>query len=97
MSTNRDLPTINQLQESAGIRAVIGAVSSELNDDSRMTKKMSIYLCHRFSGHSLKEIGENFGIGESAVSETSNRFAEILHADQRLAETVARLLSTLNL
>jgi len=97
MGPCRDLPDIDKLQMRSSVRAVIDIVSAELNHDARMTKKMSVYLCHRFSGHSLKEIGKNFGIGESAVSETSNRFAAILHSDQLLAETVAKVLSVLNL
>jgi REP element-mobilizing transposase RayT len=94
---SRDLPGIDKLQVRSSVRSVIDIVSAELNNDARMTKKMSVYLCHRFGGHSLKEIGDSFGIGESAVSETSNRFAAVLHSDQRLAETVAGVLSVLNL
>jgi len=46
-------------------------VRLEFQDKPAQAKKAIIYLGHRFSGLSLKEIGRQFGIKESAVSQPS--------------------------
>ena len=43
-----------------------------LFDDESIAKKVTIYASHRFNGEPLREIGAYFGIGESAVSLSSN-------------------------
>ncbi|MDH3454320.1 MAG: transposase, partial [Desulfuromonadales bacterium] len=90
---SRDLPAARALRTRPEIQQIVDVVAGELRDDHRLVKKMSIYLCHHFSGFSLKEIGAHFGVGESAVSENSNRFAMTLYKDQRLAEMVAGVLA----
>jgi len=60
-----------------------------------VTKKMSIYLCHRYSGAKLKEIGERFGGGESAVSQSSRRFAQKLAEDAELRKRVEEVTKLL--
>ena len=52
---------------------------------------MTIYLCHRFSGTKLKEIGAQFGVKESAVSQSGRRFASGLEKDKKLQELVTDL------
>jgi hypothetical protein len=94
---SRDLPATRELRSLPEIQQIFEAVACEVKADQRLARKMTIYLCHRFSGCSLKEIGAHFGVGESAVSENSNRFATILYQDQRLAETVAGLLAVLKM
>lgn len=93
----RDLPAVRRLNVRPEINNIVNAVARELREDHRLVKKMSIYLCHRFSGCSLKEIGDYFGVGESAVCGNSQRFAAILCGDQRLAEMVAGLLAELKM
>ena len=97
MPVNRDVPAIKALRTRPEIQDIVDAVTSELQGDHRLAKKMVIYLCHHFSGCSLKEIGDYFGVGESAVSENSTRFAMTLYRDQWLAETVAGLLAELKI
>lgn len=94
---SRDLPATRQLRGRPEIQQIVDAVTGEVKVDQRLARKLTIYLCHHFSGCTLKEIGRYFGVGESAVSESSNRFAQILYRDQRLAEMVAGLLAELKM
>ncbi|HDL19649.1 MAG TPA: hypothetical protein ENG86_00755 [Nitrospirae bacterium] len=34
-----------------------------LEEDTALSRKATLYLCHRHSGRKLKEIGSYFGIG----------------------------------
>lgn len=94
---SRDLPATRVLKIRPEIQQIVDVVACEMKPDHRLVKKISIYMCHRYSGCNLKEIGEYFGVGESAVSENSNRFAMVLVKDQRLAETVAGFLAELKM
>ena len=94
---SRDLPATRELKTRPEIQKIVDTVAEAVNSDHRLVKKVTIYLCHHFSGCSLKEIGAHFGIGESAVSENSKRFAMILYKDQRLAEMIAGLLADLKM
>jgi REP element-mobilizing transposase RayT len=94
---SRDLPAVKAFNRKPEVKDIVEIVSNSLSSDHRLAKKVSIYICHHFSGCSLKEIGEHFGVGESAVSENSNRFAMTLYRDQLLAETVAGVLAELKI
>lgn len=63
----------------------------------RISRKAGIYLCHKYSGANLKEIGECFGIGESAVSQASRRFMVEMERDQELRTLVDKIGAKLGL
>ena len=58
---------------------------------ARLAGKTCIYLCHKYSGAKLKEIGELFGIGQSAVTQVSRRFSKQMDNDRTLRELVEKL------
>lgn len=66
-------------------------VRTATRQESRLAKKVSIYLCHRYSGARLKEIGELFGIGAAGVSQESRRFGIRLQSDSELKKLVDSL------
>ncbi len=57
----------------------------------------TLYLCHRHSRSTLKEIGSFFGIGESAVSQASHRFKMALDDDRKLRKKINYISKRLNL
>jgi putative transposase len=64
------------------------SVRGTFREDNRLAKKVSIYLCHRYSGARLKEIGEKFGIGASGVSQLSIRLAGRIKEEGQLKKIV---------
>ncbi|MHB8829428.1 MAG: hypothetical protein ACYC6Q_07885 [Syntrophales bacterium] len=56
-----------------------------------------IYLCRWYSGAGLKDIGEKFGMKESAVSQASRRFAEVLERDKELADRLEKVRNVLRM
>jgi putative transposase len=46
-------------------------------DKPALARKVTIYLSHRYNGRALRDIGERFGIGESAVSQASGRLESL--------------------
>lgn len=70
---------------------------SKTQNDYRLAKKLTIFLCHQFSSITLKQIGGYFGLSDSAVTKSSTRFASVVANDQRLAEIVASMLAVLRM
>lgn len=93
---DRDIPALAELTKiEPGI--ILKAVEIELKDRSEYIRKAAIYLSHRYSGLSLKEIGREYGIGESAVSQTSRRFEQEMTSDKRLKSKVMKVIKSLKL
>jgi REP element-mobilizing transposase RayT len=80
---DRDLPALRELTK-ASIPEILKKAEALFGEDSSLSRKATLYLCHRFSGRTLKEVGSYFGIGESAVSQASRRFAESLEHNNEL-------------
>jgi hypothetical protein len=80
--SNRNLPALRELSK-ACIPEILKETESFFGDRA-LARKAALYLCHRFSGRSLREIGSHFAIGESAVSQASRRFEKNLEQDREL-------------
>jgi len=92
---DRDLPSLQEPPPRPGITSIVNAAGSILKNDSRLQRQLQIHLCHRYTGAKLRDIGDHFGIGESAVSQNSRRFADRLKKDRdlrRITDQVKREL-----
>ncbi len=58
---------------------------------------VKMYLCQRYTGKKLKEIGQHFGIGESGVSQACRRVAQKIAKDKKLKKKIVRLEKQINL
>ena len=56
-----------------------------------MARNVKMYLCQRYTGNKLKEIGSHFGIGESGVSQAIRRVAQKIEKDKKLKSKIVRL------
>ena len=56
-------------------------------------ESITIYASHRFNGEPLREIRACFGIGESAVSLSSNRFSQTLKSNRKLRKKIDKVKS----
>jgi REP element-mobilizing transposase RayT len=92
---DRDIPALRELTKTS-LEAIIGETAREFRGNPGLARKAAIYLGHRYSGRSLREIGEQFGIGESAVSQVSRRFESDMKSKETLRR-VMRVQKTLNL
>ena len=92
--TDRNQPALRELTKTS-INEIIREVEVALGKNEVLSKKVAIYLCHRYSGRTLREIGGYFGIGESAVSQTSRRFSVLLEKDKKLNKKVGDICNRL--
>jgi putative transposase len=82
---------IKNLVERPSIDKVAAVVETELTGQDKLARKIAIYLCHHLTGATLKQIGERFGLQESAVSQVSRRLDNKLAENKSLAKRVSRL------
>jgi putative transposase len=94
---NRDLPAIKALYSKPAIEDIIKAVESAFNQQPARVKSVSLYLCHKHTAGSLKQIGRYFNIGESGVSQASRRIGMRLKRDNKLKKRIKSLENKLNL
>jgi REP element-mobilizing transposase RayT len=99
-SQHRNLPALKQLRGKPTIDRIyriLEITGSVFNQDEKLAAKVAIYLCHRYSGAKLKEIGDRFGVKESAVSQSSKRFEVEQGKAKKLQVLVTDLVKRLNL
>jgi len=93
---DRELPAARKLTTKPSLQAILKAVEDILGG-SRVTRNASIYLCHKYSGAGLKEIGEMFGTKESAVSQASRRFMQAMEQNEELLKQIEKVRKGLNI
>jgi len=59
---DRGLPDLKQFNEMPDLAEIIKQAGKVLSADAALLKRVQIYLCHRFSGQKLKDIGLQFEI-----------------------------------
>jgi len=88
---DRDLPSLRNLSERRSVKEMSEKIYALAEGDKKLAKGMSIYICHRYSGAKLREIGDYFGISESGVTRASQRFGEKVKGDKGLKKLLAKV------
>lgn len=94
---DRNVPALQALAPRPSLDAIMKIVTSLVGDDAKLSQKVGIYLCHRYSGARLKEIGGRFNIGESAVSQTSRRVTAKMESDKDFKKLVEKMEGALRM
>ena len=56
-----------------------------------------MYICHRYSGKKLSEIGARFGVTESVVTQASRSIRDRRHKDKKLEKLILKIVKELPL
>lgn len=94
---DRNLPDVRHFSSRPDIDQISEQVKRVITEDSALMKRVQLYLCHRYSGQKLKDIGLYFGIGESGVSQASRRARKQINKDKELKKRVDEIHRDLNL
>jgi putative transposase len=85
----RNMPAARELVQRPSIDEIILKVEDEIPEE-KLLRNISIYLCQKYSGAKLKEIGKRFGITDAAVSQTSRRLVLKAETDSKLGKILKR-------
>ena len=94
---DRDLPSLNELAEKPQLEKILHICRESFAENLRQGRRAGIYLCHRFSGAKLKEIGTIFRLSESGVTQASRRFEDEMAEDHSLREKILEVRKSLHL
>ncbi len=92
----RDIPALKELTKNS-LEGIIKTAQEEFRGKPDLARKAAIYLSHRYSGRQLREIGNKFGIGESAVSQAGSRFELDIKESSTLRRRIERIREMLAL
>jgi hypothetical protein len=93
---DRNLPALRELSK-ISVKEVSETTKREFRHDEGLARKAAMHICHRYSGRTLREIGGFFEVGESAVTQTSRRFADLLEKDRTVRKKTEKVLRRFNL
>ncbi len=93
----KELPVLKELVKKTSMQDIFEEVELVFTKDKVLARNVKMYLCQRYTGKKLKEIGLHFGIGESGVSQACRRVAQGTEKDKKLKKKTARLEKQINL
>ncbi|MBN1663702.1 MAG: transposase [Deltaproteobacteria bacterium] len=93
----RNVPALRELASRPSIMEIEKETSLAFEDDPVLKKQASIYLCRKYTGKTLKEIGVHFGISESGVSQAGRRTDLRINADRMLKNKMSDIERRLGL
>ena len=94
---DKELPALKELVKKTSMQDIFKEVQLVFPKDKVLSRNVKMYLCQRYTGHKLKEIGFHFGIGESGVSQACRRAAHKIEKDKKLKKKIERLEKLMNL
>ncbi|MDK2846472.1 MAG: REP-associated tyrosine transposase [Synergistales bacterium] len=89
--SDRDLPALRDLSRGPEVTEIKALSEDAFPENERLARMAGIYLCWRFSGAKLKEIGGLYGISESGVNRACRRFENMMERDDDLRESLRGL------
>jgi REP element-mobilizing transposase RayT len=93
----KDIPALKELTEKATMQDIFDEVGTVFGSESALARNAMMYLCKRYTGEKLKDIGQYFGIGESGVSQASRRVSQKIDRNKKLKEKIEKIEKKLKL
>lgn len=88
---NKDLPSLKRLRKNITIEQISEEVNKMMGDDTTPGRKIKIYLCRKYTGERLDDIGEKFGIGGSGVCKIWRQVSDKIDVDRTLRKSIKEL------
>jgi putative transposase len=89
--TDKNLPSLKELRKKPNMQEIIEVVDSVFKEESRLCRSVKLYLCQQYTGLKLTDIGKQFGIGESGVSQANRRVTAKIESDKKLKKKILNI------
>jgi len=84
----RDLPQLRKIKPRPKMADVMATAEIYFGPKNKNTRKAAIFITHKNTDYSLREIGQFFGIGISGITDVCRRTRRELLSNEMLARTV---------
>jgi len=92
---DRELPSLRALNDDLDHRPAINQIKATaekvFGKRSGLSRNVTMYLAHKYTGNKLEEIGQIFGLGMSGVSSAITRIEKIISRDLNLGRLVKEI------
>jgi len=88
---DKNLPALRQLTSRVTMQRIFEEVDGVFKADPRFSRNLKIHLCHRLTSETLRSIGEQFGLSESAASHAGKRAQRQIDHDEKTKRKVLRI------
>ena len=89
----KDIPALKHFSDRPPIAEIIDAAKEAIKENEKLARQAGIYLCHKYSGASLKEIAGKFDVGVTAIGEASKLFIKKMKEDESLRDQIERAVT----
>ena len=87
----RDLPQLRKLFPRPGLQQIFTTTESALGSKNRFTRNLSIFISHKLTDYTLKEIGEFYKLGVSGITDICRRTRKELIHNDTLARAIGEI------
>jgi REP-associated tyrosine transposase len=94
---DRAVPGIRQFKTSPEPEEIVKAVGAVMGGNQKLARQVGMYLCHKYSGKKLRDIGNLFGVGETAIAEARRLLTRKLEVDKQLCGEVEKVKANLRI
>jgi hypothetical protein len=94
---NRDVPALRKFMPFPSTADILRAVNAVMGENIKQARQVGMYLCHKYSGENLRELGALFNVGVSAITEASRLLTKKMEKDKALQDIVKRVKGTLHI
>ena len=94
---DKEIPALRELAERVSVDDIEKEVEDNISGDPVLARKIKIYLTKKYTGKRLKEIGGQYGIGETGVSQSCRRLLQRIEKDKKLEQTIKKIVKRLGM
>lgn len=94
---DRAVPDIRQFKSNPELEEILKAVAAIMGGNEKLARQVGMYLCHKCSGKKLREIGNLFGVGETAIAEARRLLSRKMETDRQLCGEVEKVKGILGI
>jgi len=85
---DRNLPQLRRIRNRPSLDAVRALTESILGPGNRLARNAALYISHKNTDYSLRELGEFFRLGMSTITESCRKVKKQLPSNETLAQAV---------
>ncbi|MBI1921548.1 MAG: transposase [Geobacter sp.] len=86
-----NIPALKHFANRPSPEEIMKEAIAAFHSNEKLARQVSIYLCHKYSGMRLQEIGDRFNVRDTAISEASRRLVRKLETDEELGRKVEKI------